>query len=232
MRKKINVLLLLVLLKFTCVGVAFADTKVPVAVSPVNVEDNICPEEKPASVWRWGQKIPGGSPVSDAKLVKIRIKCKEYELPADSLIFDQYKIYVLKREKDKSDWWDLEDGKLYRSEMLLSNAVASGEVISILIPSADNVNRIIHNRRTSNFFDDKDIKAGNVYTTGLYKQVKFVLSQKRQKDKKFQEFVKSYVETNKVKIPVPFEASVELLQTQYLDLVKMIRAYDLQKQKK
>ncbi len=220
------------LLKFICVNVAFADTQVPVAVSPVNTEDNICPEEKPPSVWRWGQKIPGGSPVSDAKLVKIRIKCKEYELPAESLLFDQYKIYILIREKDKPEWWDLEDGKVYRSEMLLSNAVASGEVISILIPSADNVNRIIHNRRTSNFFDDKDIKAGEVYTTGFYKQIMFVLNQKRQNDKKFQEFVKSYVETNKVKIPVPFKASVELLQTQYLDVVKMIRSYFLQKQKK
>ncbi len=226
-----HILISVLLLKFIYAEVAFADSKVPLAVSPVNLEEKNCPEEKPPSVWRWGQKIPGGSPIPDGKFVKIRIKCKEYELPADSLLFDQYKIYVLKREEDKAEWWDIEDGKIYRSEMLLNNAVASGEVVSILIPSADNVNRIIHNRRTSNFFDDKDFKAGEVYTIGLYKQIVFILNQKRQKDKKFQEFVKSYVETNKVKIPVPFKATVELLQAQYLDIVKMVRAYDLQNKK-
>ena len=232
MRKKNQAFIPLVLLNFICVDFAFASNIVPLAVSTVNVEDKNCPEEKPPAVWRWGQKIPGGSPIPDAKIGKIRIKCKEYELPVETLIFDQYKIYVLKREGDKAEWWDIEDGKLFRSEMLLNNAVASGEVISVLIPSADNVNRVIHNRRTSNFFDEKDIKAGDVYTTGLYKQVVFLLNQKREKDKKFQEFVKSYVEANKLKIPVPFKASVELLQTQYLDLIKMIRAYDLQKPKK
>lgn len=206
------------------IGVASAGPKVPLVVAPVSQSDE-CPSEKPPTVWRWGQQLPGGPPFVKADLAKIRLNCKEFELPEGTLLYEQYNIYVLKRGKETTNWWDLKDGKSYRGVMVLKNASDSGELIQLLI-SGKPSNRQLLNRRTSNFVEEKDYKAGDAYRRSLYRQILFVL-RTRERDIKFQDFVKTYVETNKVKIPVPFKATQELLESELEEVLRMISSYDL-----
>ncbi len=200
------------------------------SVLPVAVKDEIsCPVEVPPVVWRWGQRLPGGSPFSNMEMAHVRINCKESELSEGSLLYDQYKIYVLNRSKEKTDWWDIENGKIYRGTTILKNAVDSGEHILLLTPIESGY-RLILNRRTSNFSEEKDYKNGELYRQSFYKQIVFVLKT-RERDKKFQEFVKNYVEMEKLLIPVPFKANIELVKTHLFEVIKLIHSYDLQKPK-
>lgn len=218
-----------VILCLIFIGVASAGPKIsPPAI--VAITTGSCPSEVPPSVWRWGQSLPGGPPFANMDLAKIRLNCKEFELPEGTLIYEQYNIYVLKRGKETTDWWDLKDGKLYRGVMILKNAADSGELIQLLLTD-EKEHRQMLNRRTSNFAEEKDFKNGANLRTGLYKQIAFVL-RTRERDVKFQEFAKNYIETNGVPIPLPFKASVELLQKHLAEIVKMINNYDLQKPKK
>ncbi|MEK6773920.1 MAG: hypothetical protein AABY64_08260 [Bdellovibrionota bacterium] len=200
------------------------------SVTPFAVKDEpSCPVEIPPAVWRWGQRLPGGSPFANMEMAHVRINCKESALTEGTLIYDQYKIYVLNRSKEKTDWWDIENGKIFRATTILKNAVDSGEIILLLIPIEGGY-RLIINRRTSNFAEEKDFKNGESYRQSFLKQIVFVLKI-RERDKKFQDFFKNYVETKKLLIPVPFKVNIELVKTQLFEIIKAFNSYDLQKPK-
>ena len=217
-----------VVLCLVFIGVASAGPKVQV---PPNKEapSETCPVEIPPPVWRWGQSLPGGPPFADRGRATIRLNCKDFELPDGTLLYDQYSIYALKRGKETADWWDLKDGKSYRSAMVLKNAGDSGELLQLL--SVDGKEHLhVLNRRTSNFNFEKDFKNGAILRTALYKQVVFVLKT-RERDSNFQAFVKKEVETQGIQVPIPFKPTVELLQAHLLDVLKLVNGYDLQKSK-
>ncbi len=208
------------------IGVASAGPKMGLSVAPIK-QSNACPSEKAPKLWRWGQTLPGGPQFKNMDLAKIRLNCKEFELPEGTLIYDHSNIYVLKRGKETTNWWDLKTGKSYRGVMILKNAADSGELIQLLWPAKPKNSHLL-NQRTSNFQEEKNYPAGDVQRKSINTKITLVLKS-REHDLKFQDFVKSYVEANKVKIPIPFKATPELLEAELEEVIRLINTYYLQR---